>query len=215
MTAMPTPHHQVASATAHMRQVADGVADASVWSMTTDETASTLIELTRLKAQVTELEARVAAHADELQVGDDVGATSTANWLAHQTRQTRPAAAGVVRFGYDLATHDRVRDALAHGDLRPEQAKVIVRAIRELPADLDPDLTIKAEHHLVALAAVHDARELAILGRRLLDVIAPELADEHERRLLEREEAKAAQATRLTLSDDGHGKVHGLSLIHI
>src|SRR6478609_11461270 len=125
MTAMTTPHHQVASATAHLRDIADGVVEASVWSMTAAEAAATLVELTRLEAQVVELKARVAAHADELQVGHEVGATSTANWLAHQTMQTRSAAAGVVRLGYDLGTHDRVRNSLATGDLRPEQARVI------------------------------------------------------------------------------------------
>ena len=66
MTAMTTPHHRVASATAHLRGIADGVVDASVWSMTATEAASTLVELTRLEAQVTELKARVAAHADDL-----------------------------------------------------------------------------------------------------------------------------------------------------
>jgi hypothetical protein len=209
MTAMTTPHHQVATATARMRDLADGVVDASVWSMTAPETASTLVELTRLQAQVSELTARVAAHADELQVGSAVGATSTANWLAHTIRETRPAAARTVRLGYDLGTHDHVRTALAHGDLRLEQAQVIIHAVKALPEDLDPDLVIRAEQHLVAAAAEHDARTLRVLGRRLLEVVAPELADAHEADLLAKEEAKAAQACRLTMTDDGHGKTYG------
>src|SRR4051794_24724370 len=184
MTAMTTPHHQVATATARMRAVVDGLVDATVWSMTAAEAASTLGELTRLEAQVVELRARVAAHADELQVGQDVGATSTANWLAHQTRLTRSAAAGVVHLGYDLTTHDIVRDALAAGDLRPEQATVILRAVKDLPGDLDPDLIIRAERHLVVAAREHDAKTLRILGRRLLEVVAPDLADQHEADLL-------------------------------
>src|SRR6188768_2718280 len=102
MTTTTRPHHQVASATARMRSVADGVVDASVWSMTADECASTLVELTRLEAQVVELRARVAAHADELRVGQDVGATSTANWLAHETRMTRTEGHRTVTLGYDL-----------------------------------------------------------------------------------------------------------------
>ena len=209
MTAMTTPRHQVASATAHLRDVADGLVDVSVWSMSADETAATLVELTRLESQVVELKSRVAAHADELQVGSEVGATSTANWLAHQTKQTRPDAARTVRLGYDLATHDLVRDALARGDLRVDQSSVIIRAVNALPDDLDPDLVIRAERHLIAAAAEHDARTLNILGRRLLEVVAPDLADQHEADLLEKEEAKAAQTTRLTMTDDGHGRVHG------
>jgi hypothetical protein len=209
MTAMTTPHHQVASATARMRAVADGVAGASVWSMDATETAATLVELTRLKAQVGELEARVGAHADGLQIGSEVGATSAANWLAHQTRLTRAAAAGVVRFGYDLDTHDRVRDALAAGDLRVDQARVIIRAVAALPDDLAPDLVAHAEAHLVAQGREWDAKALKRLGDRILDVIDPELADQHEADLLEKEEAKAAQACRLTMIDDGHSKTYG------
>src|SRR3954454_23698499 len=113
MTAMTTPHHQVATATAQMRGIANALVDASVWSMSAGEAASTLVELTRLEAQVAELKTRVARHADEMQVGTDAGATSTANWLAHTTRQTRSAAFKSVRLGYDLDTHDLVREALA------------------------------------------------------------------------------------------------------
>src|SRR6478609_7111150 len=209
MTTMTTPHHQVATATAHMRGIADEVVDGSVWSMNAAETASTLVELTRLEAQVVELKARVAMHADEIQNGTQTGATSTATWLAHTTRQTRTAAYRSVHLGYDLNTHDLVRDGLAHGDLVLEQADVIIRAVKALPDDLDPDQIIQAERHLVAAAGEHDAKALRILGRRLLDVIAPDLADQHEADQLAKEEAKAAQAARFTMTDDGHGQVHG------
>jgi Domain of unknown function (DUF222) len=86
---------------------------------------------------------------------------------------------------------------------------VIVQALDQLPSDLDPELVERAEQHLVAEARHHDATRLRILGRRLIEVVAPELADEYEARLLEREEAAAMAATTLTLHDDGHGKTHG------
>ena len=60
-------------------------------------------------------------------------------------------------------------------------------------------------------AGEHDAKALRILGRRLLDVIAPDLADQHEADLLAKEEAKALRTARFTMTDDGHGKVHGSS----
>src|SRR3954451_24513201 len=209
MTAIATPRHRVSVAVAHAHTELDAVADASMWSMDPAETASTLVEVTRLKAKLAELEARVAMHADEVQVGDTAGATSTANWLAHQTKQTRPAAHRTVRFGYQLDTHTVVRDALAAGDLLADQAHVIIDAVTNLPDDLDRDLITHAERHLVTEARDHDARALRILGRRLLDVIDPAAADAHEAKLLEREEADAAMACRLTMVDDGHGKTHG------
>src|SRR3954452_6507385 len=199
MTAMATPRHRVSVAVAHAHSQIDAVADASVWSMEPAETTTTLIELTRLKAKVAELEARVAEHADDEAVDA---------W-AHRTRQTRPAVLGQVRLGQALVTRGHIRDALAAGDLVVEQAKVIVTALDQLPGDLDPALVEKAERHLVAAGREHTAPTLRILGKRLMDVVAPELADAYEARQLAREEADALLATTFTMVDDGHGKCHG------
>src|SRR3954452_6282358 len=173
MTAMATPRHRVSAAVARMREAADAVTDASVWSMDPAQTKATLVEVTRLEAQVAELKLRVAAHADDLKVGEDEGATSTATWWAHTTRQVRPAATGQVRLAHALTERTHVRAALAAGDLRVEQTRVIIDALAELPDDLDRELVEKAERHLVTVAAHHHAQELRILGRGLLQVIAP------------------------------------------
>ncbi len=84
-----------------------------------------------------------------------------------------------------------VRDGLGVGEVNVEQAQVIVRAVEDLPDDLDPALTAKAVGLLVADA---------VLERKLA-----------------KEERDAAAAARLTLTKDGHGKVHGrftLSALH-
>src|SRR3954453_16801008 len=209
MTAMATPRHQVSAAVARMREAADAVTDASVWSMDPAQTKATLVEVTRLEAQVPELKLRVAAHADDLKVGEDEGATSTATWWAHATRQVRPTATGQVRLAHALTTREQVRAALAAGELRVEQARVIIDALAKLPADLHAALVERAERHLVAQAAKWNAKVLGRLGDRLLDVIAPDVADAHEARLLAREEADALAACRLTIFDDGHGQTHG------
>src|SRR4051812_40178968 len=199
MTAMATPRHRVSVTVAQMRDLAGSVTDASVWSMDAAETTTTLIQLTRLKAQVAELEARVAEHADDEQ--DDA-------W-AHRTRQTKPVVLGQVKLGQALVTRGHVRDALAAGDLVVEPARVIVTALDRLPGDLDTTLVDKAERHLVAAGREHTAPTLRVLGKRLMDVVAPELADAYEARQLAREERDALLATRLEMWDDGHGKCHG------
>jgi hypothetical protein len=204
------PRHAVARAVAELHAVLDEVIEASVWSMDPDETTATLIAATKLVARATELQLRVAAHAQSAGVGEASGASSTANWWAHTTRQTRTDAHRRMRLATALAEgHGPVRDALAAGDLVTEQARVIVDAVEQLPADLDQTLVLQAEAHLVAEARHHDARALRVLGRRLFEVIAPEQADAREARLLEREERDAAAAVRLTMTDDGHGRVHG------
>src|SRR3954452_23406364 len=198
MTAMATPRHRVSVAVAHAHSQIDAVADASVWSMEPAETTATLIQLTRLKAQVAELEARVAEHADDEQVDA---------W-AHRTRQTKPVVLGQVRLGQALVTRGQVRDALAAGDLVVEQARVIVTALDQLPGDLDTALVEKAERHLVAAGREHTAPTLRVLGKRLMDVVAPALADASEARQLAREERDALLATKLEMVDHGLGKCH-------
>jgi hypothetical protein len=124
----------------------------------------------------------------------------------------KPAAHQLVKLAHSLAddAHAATREALARGDLLVEQATVIIAAVEDLPADLvEADLRQRAEKDLVALAEHHDSRELTVLGRRVLEVLAPELAEEIEKRLLEQEERRARESARLTMSADGHGSVHG------
>jgi hypothetical protein len=205
MTAIATPRHRVSVATAHVHAELDEVRDASVWSMDAAETAATLVALDRAEAKLAELKARVAAHADDLHLGHEVGASSAANWLAHRTKQTRAETNRAVRLGHDLDTHPATRDALAGGQLCVDQARVILRWVDEIPADL----RARAEAHLLAAAEHLDAKALNMLGRRLYEVIDPDAADAHEAQLLAREEEAAAKACRLTMHDDGHGQCHG------
>ena len=56
------------------------------------QTRAAMVELTRLEAQIVELQLRVAGDGSDREVESASGATSTANWWAHATRQTRAAA---------------------------------------------------------------------------------------------------------------------------
>ncbi len=91
-----------------------------------------------------------------------------------------------------------------------DQAAVIVDAVDALPADLvDATVVAEAEGVLLAHAADHDAKALRVLGRRILDVVAPEIGEAHEARVLEAEEQAARAAASFTMVEDGHGQCHG------
>ncbi|WP_432478525.1 DUF222 domain-containing protein [Nocardioides sp. GXQ0305] len=81
----------------------------------------------------------------------------------------------------------------------------MVRALDDLPAHVGADVERLAEERLVAEAARFGPRQLRVLGRRILDVVAPEVADDEERRALEREEAHAARHAWLTTRRRGDG----------
>jgi hypothetical protein len=63
----------------------------------------------------------------------------------------------------------------------------------------------KAEAHLIAEAAHFEPRRLRVLGRKVLEVVAPGLAEAHEQHLLESEEAMARRTTSLTMRRRGDG----------
>ncbi|MGD9957809.1 DUF222 domain-containing protein [Nocardioides sp.] len=211
MTALASDdRHVVTRVVDELSADVSGLVGVSLWSMDAAETASTLVALTRLSAQVAELELRVAAHAERIRVEDASGATSAASWWAHVTRLTRRTAQHRMALARALDTgHEPVRDAFAAGAVVLEQAEVIVRAVAELPDDVGPANVARAESELVALAGEHDAKRLRVLGRRILDVVASEVAEAQEARLLAREERAAQASARFTMADDGHGRVHG------
>lgn len=192
----------VSSARAGLREVAER----PVWSMDAATTGAALVEVTRLAAQVAQLQMRLLAYGERLGVGDEAGATSTATWLAHQTRTTRPVLHRAARLAERLETaHPDTDQALAAGEITLEQAQVIVEAVDALPTDLVTTQTIaEAETFLLDHARHHDARGLRVLGRRLLEVLDPEAADAEEARRLRKEEAAARAAASFTMSEDGH-----------
>jgi hypothetical protein len=187
----------------------DSVEHAPAWSLSDEETRQALVRATRLAARVAALELRVAAHADRNRVGDASGATSAAVWWANQTRMTQREAARKMRLARALETHDPVGDALAAGEVLADQAAVITEAVEALPDTIQPGVRTQARDHLLDAARHFDARALRIQGRRILDVVAPEVGEAEEARQLAREERQAEAKARLTMHDDGRGQTHG------
>ena len=153
----------------------------------------------------TELELRVARQAECLDLGAEAGAADTGSYWADQTRQTKRDARRL-----DLANaldhdHEPVRDAMAAGQVSEEQAVVIVKGVDALPVEHRR----RAEAHLIRLAKEHDAVALLRLAQRVLEAVAPEIAEDHELKALQRQEALAEEACRFTIADDGHGLCHG------
>jgi hypothetical protein len=204
-----TPSHPVALAVARLREDVAALNAVAVWTMNDRDTQSALVDATRLLAQVGDLELRLAAHADRVQVGEASGATSAAVWWAHSTRMTQREAARKMKLAKALESQEPVAHALATGGVLADQAGAIVEAVDALPDEVEADTRLQARDHLLAVAKDFDATALRIQGRRILDVVAPEVGEAEEARQLAAEERKAQQAARLTMHDDGHGQTHG------
>ena len=187
----------------------DEAHDLSLIGLDAAGTARVVQDLSRVAARVTELTATVLRHGVEVHVEETGQATNVGAWLSNTTRTSRIEAHRTVRLAEALGRWRRVGEVLASGAANVEQALVIVRALDELPEDLDPALVEKCELHLVGLVGDFGPKELRVLGRHVLAVVAPEIGEAHQVKALADEERRAAEGARLTMSRDGHGQVHG------
>jgi hypothetical protein len=200
----PIVTHPIVAAATDVRASLKAVADANPTFMTVDDKAVALRELVAAEAQLVELRLRILADAGDL--ADQTAAKDAAGWLAHHTR-TRFADA---RADLALSTAlDRERPALAaamrDGAVTLAQAHVIHRALGALPDVVAADTVAQAEVHLVEKATEFGPTELGRIGRRILEVVAPDVAEAAEAARLADLEADAARKTRLTLRRLGDG----------
>jgi hypothetical protein len=206
------PHHQaqphpiVACA-----DVLDGalkdVASVEPGFMSVGDKQAALTALVSVRSQLDALTARVLAAAGD--VAEAQGLRDVAAWLAAATRATQREARRDLALGRALEQHPWVATTLTSGGLRTEQARVIAEAVDALPSHVDAHTREAAETVLLGLAEKHDARDLKQIGKRILDVVAPEVGESHEAAVLEAEEARAAAGVELTMVDDGEGRCRG------
>ncbi len=164
-----------------------------------------LLELTRLEAQLMALRLRVMAVSDDVALAE--GARDVAALLTHHARSDDRTDRRDLALARGLDRRwSQVAAALGRGDLNVAQAQVIVRALEELPAEkVSAEMVGDAEAHLVAQAAFFGPRELRRLGRRVLEVVAPEVAELHEAEQLAAEERHAERRTSLGSTRLGDG----------
>ena len=204
-----TAAHPIGGAVARVHSALDDVAEVPVWSMSQEATAQTLVEVSRAEARLVEVRSRLLSHAETVAVAETNASPSVAVWHANATRSTKRESFRQVRLAAGLGRYDVVRDALGRGDVIAEQASVICTALDELPHDLDAGVLEQAAKALVAFAEVHDAKALRVLGRRILEVVAPEVAEAWEAEQLDREEREAEKSAVFRMREDGHGRIKG------
>jgi hypothetical protein len=189
------------------------LATVPVWSMSPQEQRETLAELAIVENQLAALRLRVLVEADRSGATDQAGAQDAAAWVAGQTRQVRREAKADLRLAKQLDQHPALETAMAAGRVNVAQARVILTALDRLPATgefaVDSEQRTAAEEHLIDLAPHHDARELAVLGRRVFEVIAPEVAERLDGKILEAQEAQALRRTTFSMWEDDQGTCHG------
>ncbi|MBM7784524.1 HNH endonuclease signature motif containing protein [Tenggerimyces flavus] len=180
---------------------ADGV---SAWSMTDDQLATALLDnqaaLHRHEARRLEL----IREADSRNLAVSAGAANTAQWVAGVLRVPSAEAGAMVKLASHLdAELPATARALAEGEISVPHARVISRVVTMLPPQIStPELRSEVEATLLESAATFDPKVLSKVGNHLLEVVAPDLADQVLELKLKQEEASAERDRFLRMSFD-------------
>lgn len=192
----PDGLHPILRAAADIGTALKDVADIDPVFMSTSDKAAALEALSVEINQMEALRLRLMAHGQD--VADRDACRTVAGWLETRTRTEHGPNLRSLRLGQALERRwRRTAQGLTDGTVNIAQAEAIVRALDELPEEVPAETVDRAEEHLVGQAAHFGPRALARLGRRILEVVAPEVAEDQERLALEREEARAERMTSL------------------
>jgi hypothetical protein len=173
------------------------------WWRLTDK--AMLAELERLQCELATLQARrlsLLAEAEKREATLKLTGLPTASWLTDHNTHFAKTARDEVRLAVTLEQQPLVRDAFSRGGLSIEQVKVISTGINRLPEELDSDQRERVEDHLVRLGAEFGPSGLARLVNRAVEVVAPQVAEDADRKAVERMEAEQQRGRYLTWHHD-------------
>lgn len=187
--------------------------DSAARRMSSDgERLSDLRAAVRLAGRCQALAEALAAEASAADSAGHSYGTSITTWLVGAALLTPREAGALVHSGTDLASFPVLHEATSSGSVLPQQARAITRVLGDLPTELRSSARESAEQQMVAFAASHNSAELGRLSRYVLEVVAPEIAEESEARRLERDCQTAQRQRHLGFTRDGQSLLFSGSL---
>ncbi|MET8041638.1 DUF222 domain-containing protein [Micromonospora sp. NPDC005215] len=182
--------------------------DASAWALSEGDLITALDATHRLQQRLAAVRLALVREVDGRGTAVAQGASSTAVWLRHRLRLDVAAARRLVDLAASVdAAPAGVRDALASGAVSLEQARVIADAVTAVQTVAGPEVADKAVGVLVEWAEQFDPTVLRKLSTRILDHVAPEMADAAARAALDAEAARATRDRHVTVSEQTGGRL--------
>ncbi|WP_328653673.1 HNH endonuclease [Micromonospora sp. NBC_00330] len=183
-------------------------ADAAAWALPEHELIGALDAAHRLQQRLAAVALTLIREIDGRGTARTHGASNTAVWLRERLRLTVPAARRLIDLATALDTgNPGIRQALADGHITLDQARVIADTVDTVNRSADAETADKALGVLVAWASQFDPTHLRTLGTRILDHVAPDIADAATHAALDAEARRATRDRHLTLSEQTDGRL--------
>ncbi|MCG5447185.1 HNH endonuclease [Micromonospora sp. NIE79] len=194
-----------------LAQADDAVAacvDAPAWPLPEHDLIAALDAAHRLQHRLAAVTLTLIREIDGRGTARAQGASNTAVWLRERLRLTVPAARRLIDLATALDTgNPGIRQALADGHLTLDQARVITDTVDTVQATAGTQAADKAVSLLTGWAAQFDPTHLRKLGTRILDHVAPDIADAAAHAALHAQARRAARDQHLTLSEQTDGRL--------
>jgi hypothetical protein len=179
----------------------------ATWARSPQELIEDVDWVQALSCQLAALHLELLREIDAQGIPARQGAANTVAWVRDRYRLSAHTASQQVKLATALDTQlPETTAALADGSVNPEQAQVIAKAVATLPAQFQAD----GEKFLIGQCPQWGPKELGWLGERLLERIAPEVAEQRVAQQLARAEQRAYEERRLHLTD-----IHGEARVRI
>ncbi|MET7865080.1 HNH endonuclease signature motif containing protein [Micromonospora taraxaci] len=183
-------------------------ADAAAWALSERELIAALDATHRLQQRLAAVQLAVVRELDGRGTAVTQGTSSTTVWLRDRLRLDVAAARRLVGLAASVdVAPPAVREALAGGVVSVEQARVIADTAATVTASAGAEVADKAVGVLVEWAGQFDPTLLRRMSTRILDHVAPDLADAAAAAALAAEDARATRDRHLTISEQTDGRL--------
>lgn len=161
----------------------------------------------RVQARFEAWQRRYTAAIDAYEVAARTHGTSMVTWLADAVTLTPREARRLIRGGVQLSRFPIVADAAASGAVSAAPAEAVTGVLDQLPDSFDAAAVTDGQRLMVEFAATHNSAELRRLTGHLLEVLAPDTAEQLEADRVEAEYRRAHRNRHLEWSYDHAGSV--------
>ncbi|MEU8422229.1 DUF222 domain-containing protein [Micromonospora sp. NPDC048835] len=181
---------------------------AATWVLPEHELIAALDAAHRLEQRLAAVKLALIREIDGRGTARAQGSSSTAVWLRERLRLSVPTARRLVDVAAALDSgNPGIRQALADGVISLDQARVIADTAATVQTTAGAEATDKAVSLLTDWAGQFEPTLLRKLGTRILDHVAPDLADAAAKAALDADAARAARDRHLTLSEQTDGRL--------
>jgi hypothetical protein len=204
--------HPMAAMASQVTQLLDAAGRIPVTGLAGLEVDSVLGDMFTVMSRMAMHLTAVVEQAEAVDRPAELAAPSLGAWLRGRFGLTPQDASRIVRDMKFLRAAPVAADAALLGAIPIQSAAAIGQAITDLPDEVGPDLRAEGEDVLLGYAVGRDseqlhARELALVGRHLHEVLDPDAADRLLAERLAREEAITWRRRYLSITPDGDGGI--------